>query len=57
MAETRSLSDRYAELGQALVDTEPSLARVRESHATIVYLASDAAKASRGRAVLGQWLT
>lgn len=54
MAETRVLSDRYAQLGQALVDTEPSLARVRESHATIVYLASDAAKASRGRKVLGQ---
>lgn len=54
MAETRVLSDRYAELGQALVDTEPSLARVRESHATIVYLASSAAKASRGRKVLGQ---
>ena len=54
MAETRTLSDRYAQLGQALVDTEPSLARVRESHATIVYLASDAATASRGRAVLGQ---
>ena len=54
MAETRVLSDRYAQLGQALVDKEPSLARVRESHATIVYLASDAAKASRGRKVLGQ---
>lgn len=54
MAESRTISERYARIGAELVETEPSLARLRDSHATIVYLASDVAKASRGRAVLGQ---
>lgn len=54
MAETRTLNDRYAELGQALVDSEPLLASVRESHATICYLGSDYAKRSKGRTVYGE---
>ena len=54
MAETRTLSERYAELAQSLVDTEPLLAPIRDSHATICYLGSDRAKRSRGRAVFGE---
>ena len=46
MAETRTLNDHYAELGQALVDSEPLLAHVRDSRATICYLGSDYAKRS-----------
>ena len=41
MAESHTLSERYARIGAALVETEPSLASVRDSHATIVYLASE----------------
>jgi len=54
MAETRTLNDRYAELGQALVDSEPLLAHIRESHATICYLGSDYPKRSKGRIVFGE---
>lgn len=54
MAETRVLSDRYAEMGQLLVETEACLAHVRESHATICYLSSDYAKRSHGREVRGE---
>lgn len=54
MAETRALSEHYAELGQRLVGTEPLLARVRDSRATICYLGSDYAKRSKGRTVFGE---
>lgn len=54
MAETRTLNDRYAELGQALVEGELLLAPIRESHATIAYLGSDYAKRSKGRTVFGE---
>lgn len=54
MAETRTLSDHYAELGQALVDAEPLLASIRESAASIAYLGSDYPKRSKGRTVFGE---
>ena len=54
MAETRTLNDRYAELGRALVEDEPLLAHIRDGHATICYLGSDYAKRSKGRTVYGE---
>lgn len=54
MAETRIPNDHYAELGHALVDFEPLLAHIRDSHATIAYLGSDYAKRSKGRTVYGE---
>lgn len=54
MAETRTLNDHYAELGRALVDSEPMLAPIRDSAATICYLGSDYAKRSKGRTVYGE---
>ena len=54
MTETRRMSEEYARIGSELIRTEASLADVRNSDATIVYLASDKAKASGGRAVLGE---
>ena len=54
MAETRYISDHYAELAQQLVDTEPSLAHIRDSDATICYLGSDNMKRSKGRTVFGE---
>ena len=53
-AETRTLSDRYVELGRALVDFEPLLAHIRDGEATICYLGSDYAKRSKGRTVFGE---
>ena len=54
MSETRALSERYAEMGRALVEREPLLAPIRDSQATICYLSSDRAKRSKGRAVYGE---
>ncbi len=54
MAETRYISEHYAELAQQLVDTEPSLAHIRDSDATICCLGSDNAKRSKGRTVFGE---
>ena len=54
MADHRRLSERYAKIGQELIRTEDALAHIRASSATIVYLSSNAERASRGRAVLGQ---
>ena len=54
MSENRMLSERYAELGHRLVSTEPLLAPIRASSATILYLSSDHEKASRGRLVYGE---
>ena len=46
MAETRTISDRYAEIGAELIREEPTLARLRDSEATVLYLSSDYAKRS-----------
>lgn len=54
MAESRTLNEHYAELGQALIDGEEVLAHIRESEASIAYLGSDYAKRSRGRTVYGE---
>lgn len=54
MADNRTLSERYAQIGAELVETEDTLAHIKASNATIVYLSSNAEKASRGRPVLGQ---
>lgn len=54
MADHRCISERYAKIGAELVGTEDALAHIRGSEATIVYLSSQAEKASRGRPVLGQ---
>jgi hypothetical protein len=54
MSETRTITDRYAELGRALVDSEPMLAHIRDSEATICYLGSDYPKRSKGRTVFGE---
>ena len=54
MTETRTLNDHYAELAQALIDTEERLAHLRDCEATICYLGSDREKTSRGRTVFGE---
>lgn len=54
MAEARSISERYALIGAELVENEESLAHIKRSHATIVYLSSNVEKRSHGKVVLGQ---
>lgn len=54
MAETRTISERYAEIGAELIREEPTLARLRDSEATVLYLSSDYARRSKGKETLGE---
>ena len=54
MAESRVPSDLYSQIGMDLIRTEESLRGIAESGATIVFLASDREKSSRGRTVYGE---
>lgn len=54
MADTRALNERYSQIGQSLIEEEPALAHIGGSDVTIVYLSSEASRASKGRPVLGQ---
>ena len=54
MADKRTQSERYAEIGAELIRTEPSLDKIKQSEATICYLSSTAAPVSKGRAKLGE---
>ena len=54
MADNRHISDEYAKIGADLIDTEDVLIDIKNSQATIVYLASDYEKKEKGRIVLGQ---
>lgn len=50
----REINERYAEIGAELVKTEPELAHIKESQATIVYLSSDHKKGHDGKKVFAQ---
>lgn len=52
--DNREISEEYARIGQDLIDTEPSLAHIKESQATIVYLSSEHEKKSGGKIVCGE---
>lgn len=52
--EHRRLSLDYADLANEVIGAEPMLARIRESEATIIYLASDHPKRSKGRTVYAE---
>lgn len=54
MADIRHISDEYALIGQELIDTEESLAPLREAPITIVYLASEGAPTAAGKLVQGK---
>lgn len=54
MSESRTLSERYATIGAALIESDELLSHIRGSEATICYLSSDAAKKSNGKLVYGQ---
>lgn len=52
--DTRRIDEHYAEIGADLIDSEPSLAYIKQSQATIVYLSSEAEKKQDGKFIYGQ---
>lgn len=52
--DTRTISEKYAQIAKALIETEPSLKSISESDVQIIYLASRHKKLSGGSRVLGQ---
>ena len=50
----REPSEAYSEVGMELIRTEESLRAIADSQATIVFLASDQEKRSRGRTIFGE---
>lgn len=50
----RSLNEKYAEIGQDLIDTEKILVDIRNSQATIVYLSSEHKKLESGKVIFAQ---
>lgn len=54
MAENRHLNEEYAEIAQALIDSEEALQYIKESQVSIAYLSSDLKKKDNGRLVHAQ---
>ncbi len=54
MADNRIINDKYREIAQELIDTEPELDYIKQSDVRIVYLSSDYKKVAKGRKVNGQ---
>ena len=52
--DNRHISDEYAEIGKALIETMDELSDLRGAGITIVYLGSTAKKKSKGNPVFGQ---
>lgn len=52
--DTRTISEEYAEIGMDLIQTEESLRSIKNSKATITFLASKHKKVSSGKVVFGQ---
>lgn len=50
----RTINDEYAEIGSELINTEPILEYIRDSHVTIMYLSSDMEKHGNGKIVHGE---
>ena len=53
MRETRRLSDQYSEIGLRLISEDEAFAKIRDSEVTVVFLASDYPKRSRGKSICG----
>lgn len=54
MADLRRISDRYTKLALEVLEENKELNYIKEMEITIVYLASDQEKKSKGKVVLGQ---
>ena len=49
MADTRTINERYAEIGAELIQEEDALVDIANSRATIIYLSSEHKKNSKGK--------
>lgn len=49
--ESRNISEEYNKIGRELIETEPELADILNSQATVVFLASDKKKTEKGKVV------
>jgi predicted metallopeptidase len=52
--DTRIINERYAEIGQELIDSEPELSYIKDLDISIIYLSSEHEKKHKGKNVLGQ---
>lgn len=52
--DNRVIREEYAEMAAKIIEEEPSLTDIANSHATIVYLGSDNPKTAKGKAVCGE---
>lgn len=52
--DSRQINEHYAEIAKELIETEPALAYIKESAATIIYLSSEHEKKGDGKKILGQ---
>lgn len=52
--DSRQINDKYAKIGQELIESEESLSDLRESEATIIYLSSEHEKTKQGKIILGE---
>lgn len=52
--DNRVIREEYAEMAKKIIDEEPLLTDIANSHATIVYLGSDNPKTSKGKTVCGE---
>jgi hypothetical protein len=52
--DNRVIREEYAEMAAKIIEEEPSLTDIANSHATIVYLGSDNPKTAKGQVVCGE---
>jgi hypothetical protein len=52
--ETRMIREEYAEMAKRIIDEEPLLTDIANSHATIIYLGSDNPKTGKGKTIYAE---
>lgn len=52
--ETRTIREEYAEIAKRIIDEEPLLTDIANSHATIIYLGSDNPKTAKGKTIYAE---
>jgi len=52
--DNRQIREEYAEMAKKIIDDEPILTDIANSHATIVYLGSDNPKTGKGKTIFAE---
>ena len=52
--DNRVIREEYAEMAKKIIEEEPLLTDIANSHATIIYLGSDNPKTAKGKTVCGE---